>query len=495
MNRFLDVVPLVLTPLTPIHIGCGEDFEPTNYIIDGGVLYHFEPSSLDLGQADRVRLFQAVGKTGVDAILDVQRFFHQRSGMCRQANRLTVQVSAGVAERYNGVGKISQREADGRKIINQLAIERTAHHPHTGKAYLPGSSLKGSLRTGWLNDLDRGPTIPCDEKGPRRDAASEAEAALLGGNFSSDPFRLVDVVDASGAELRTRVLLAVNRRKRRRQDRSERSRQDLSVCREAIAGGQFRALQGELRFLRAPDGALAGNFPTPSKQIVDFATLARACNAFYGRQLSSDLDLLERLSVGQWIKPFRDMIKSLQPLLDQRRAMLVRVGRHSGAESVTLERRRCIRIMEGKNGSRWDRDATTIWLAADSESGSADMLPFGWLLVEPANTPAPETLKRWCDGETRRFTRPAPSPEPAREGSGAAASNEVVWRKAQLRYNKGNGTLTATGPGNAQCYAHAPRGEEILSGLPQELQQKVRANQFVRVVARVRGAELIGVEP
>jgi CRISPR-associated protein Csm5 len=38
MNRFLDVIPLALTPLTPIHIGCGEDFEPTNYVIDVTVI-------------------------------------------------------------------------------------------------------------------------------------------------------------------------------------------------------------------------------------------------------------------------------------------------------------------------------------------------------------------------------------------------------------------------------------------------------------------------
>ncbi len=49
MNTFLKTYRLALTPLSPIHIGCGEDFEPTNYLIDddgksGPVLYGFDPS-------------------------------------------------------------------------------------------------------------------------------------------------------------------------------------------------------------------------------------------------------------------------------------------------------------------------------------------------------------------------------------------------------------------------------------------------------------------
>lgn len=32
--KFLSTHRIALTPLSPIHIGCGETFEPTNYVID-----------------------------------------------------------------------------------------------------------------------------------------------------------------------------------------------------------------------------------------------------------------------------------------------------------------------------------------------------------------------------------------------------------------------------------------------------------------------------
>jgi len=74
------------------------------------------------------------------------------------------------------------------------------------------------------------------------------------------------------------------------------------------------------------------------------------------------------------------------------------------------------------------------------------------------------------------------------------ATAETTWERARLKFNAGNGTLTAVGPGNAEANALAPRGQELLATLPAEVQRKVRANQFVRVTAKVRGSELIAIE-
>ena len=60
MKTNIQPTPLALTPLTPIHIGCGLDFEPTNYVIDDGVLYQFEPARAPLTKADRDALIAAV---------------------------------------------------------------------------------------------------------------------------------------------------------------------------------------------------------------------------------------------------------------------------------------------------------------------------------------------------------------------------------------------------------------------------------------------------
>jgi CRISPR-associated protein Csm5 len=405
MNRFTEIVPLVLTPLTPIHVGCGVDFEPTNYVIDDGILYPFEPTALSLNNGDRLLLMQHANRPGLDAILAVQQFFHGKRPECRRISRFGIPVAAGIAEWYEGrIGRVVQREGGGHGVGNELGIERTAHHLYSGRPYLPGSSLKGSARTGWLNDLDKGPPVRRDPRERPTENSSELEINLLGGSFSSDPFRLIQFADATGVNLKSRVVFAVARRKRPRPDAKEKN---LAVAREAIAGGQFRGAQGEIRFKARPASAGPGHAPHREKCIGDFVALARACNTFYRSRLEADFEVLAALGEAQWAGTFQSLKAALAPALDSGDAILLRVGRHSGAEAATLDRHRWIRIMEGPGKAHWAREATTIWVAAERADSRAGLRPFGWLLLERAdNLLANDALNRWCEQETSAAAAP-----------------------------------------------------------------------------------------
>jgi hypothetical protein len=121
--------------------------------------------------------------------------------------------------------------------------------------------------------------------------------------------------------------------------------------------------------------------------------------------LELDLEALTALGEAQWTDAFKSLVAALKPALDGGGAMLLRVGRHSGAESVTLDRHRWIRIMEGRGKAHWAPVATTIWLAADREDSRADLRPFGWLLIERAdNLLVDDQLRHWCEQETNAAT-------------------------------------------------------------------------------------------
>jgi CRISPR-associated protein Csm5 len=182
---------------------------------------------------------------------------------------------------------------------------------------------------------------------------------------------------------------------------------DLAVCLETISGAQLRGLRGEIRFERPPTSAESEKVPASDRQIGGFAALAKACNRFYLKRVEAELEVLRRLSAGPWLKAFEQIINSLAPTFSEGQVMLLKVGRHSGAESVTLDRLRWIQIRGGRGQSHWAREATTIWLAAEGEGSSADMRPFGWLLVERADTSTPEPLERWCKEEGERLRRSA----------------------------------------------------------------------------------------
>ena len=42
MNNFLQQEKCFITTLSPVHMGCGEDYYPTQYVIDDGTMYVFD---------------------------------------------------------------------------------------------------------------------------------------------------------------------------------------------------------------------------------------------------------------------------------------------------------------------------------------------------------------------------------------------------------------------------------------------------------------------
>lgn len=403
MNRFLHSIRLSLTPLSPIHIGCGEDFEPTNYVIDEGVLFHFDPARAPLSDGDRNALRSAANKKGDEAIRELQRFFYSRKSAFAAVAHNVVAVASGIAEKYeNRIGRVAQRESHGNVVINELTIERTAHL-HDGTPYVPGSSIKGAIRTAWLNGLNEGRPKQEDEK------AQAVEKRLLnsGAGFHTDPFRLLRIGDAVGNHLESRIVFSTNHKKAQpvvRPGQSE-TKQELAVRREVIEAGQYRALTTELSLIDLHGIPRSNKVPDATKRIPDFRTLARACNRFYLPRLEEQIKLLDtrRLAAPEWIKGMQQLIAQLRPRLDAGEIMLLRIGRHSGAESVTLDGIRWIYIKgkKGQQGRSSSSGGTTIWLAADRDNDRSGMRPFGWLLLEPSDIQPTPALQSWCASQPR----------------------------------------------------------------------------------------------
>jgi CRISPR-associated protein Csm5 len=401
--KTFDTTALCLTPLSPIHIGCGMDFEPTNYVIDEGVLYHFDPARAVLSDKDRTALMNALGKGGTDALQRVQKFFYDRRKTYAGAATSCISVAHGVAKLYaDRIGQIAQYEANGGRVTNQLEIERTAHHPHTGTPYLPGSSLKGSMRTAWLDYLNKGSGKPSEDRG-----AQDVEKRLLGGSFHTDPFRLVRLADAAGHGVAGKVYFSTNHKKRlvHNKDGVVVDAKGPSTRRESVVAGQYRAFSSEIRFDLLPGQNASDKMPRPDRQIEGFTELAQACNRYYLPRLARECQVLDerRFANPDWLRALNVLLQKLMPQLDAGQLMLLRVGRHSGAESVTLDGIRSIKIMAGKGMQpQYSPDgAKTLWLAAEHENDRSGLLPFGWPLIEPADAPEHPALKAWCEAQPK----------------------------------------------------------------------------------------------
>src|SRR3989338_5162220 len=196
--------------ISPVHIGCDDVYEPTNFVIDEKKQKLIEYDPLDfiksLSAEDRQKFTAICMQGNISSIVSIYKFIADRQVTGRE-----VEIATGLLSHYKRVKELSTYdEKKIRQELNQFTISRTAYNPHDNKPYIPGSSLKGSLRTAYLSRLakDKGVT-------KYKGKAKELEKELLGGEFSSDPFRMVKVSDfLPVGDVKTKVVYAVNKKKK-----------------------------------------------------------------------------------------------------------------------------------------------------------------------------------------------------------------------------------------------------------------------------------------
>jgi CRISPR-associated protein Csm5 len=395
---------LAITPLSPVHLGSGQDYEPTGYVIDDGALFEFDGLAAlsALPELERAKLGKILDGAPTQVMLrQVQGFFYSNRDRLIAASRRVVRVNPSVEAFYRDrIGQVAQRETGGREVQNRLEIERTAYNPVNGAPILAGSGLKGAIRTALLDGENRGNSLRQVEDrrrgGTRNENNQELQQRLFlyqAGKFELDPMRLVRLADAAPVApdaLATQVHFAVNRKKQPvtvggRLVDSQAEQRGLYQLLECLPPFQAQAFRSQLS-IQDTGGVESRHWPDSTLRF-DLQAIVAACNQFYRPILEQETQLLRErgfLNEG-WDESLQRLLQGPSgDALESNRAFLLRVGRHSGAESVTLNGVRDIKIMKGQ-GERPERlpAAKTLWLAAEEPGQQHGLLPFGWLLIEP----------------------------------------------------------------------------------------------------------------
>lgn len=433
MNNFLKTYRLALTPLSPIHIGCGEDFEPTNYVIDDGVLYGFDPSRAVLEPRQRDEL----SKLGLNAdLLGIQLFFRDNKQPFKISADVMIPVASGIAREYQQkLGKVVQRESSQRDVFNKLTVERAMSTGAARAPFIPGSSLKGAIRTTHLNDINGHKPL---QHGEDRDKGStKLEQRLYEEkDFDMSPMRLVKVGDLmSNADIHRSIVYAVMRRKRFVVDRDtgeEKQTQDnLATRKEVILQGQYRCLDGDLTLMQLGDTPESNKTPKRRLQPTDLKAIAKTSNAFHLPKLEEEIKLLgsRRFANEQWLSVTKKLLDGeLGAKLGSGDAFLVRLGRYGGAESKTLDGIRKIHIPQAKRiEDKYVASSHCIWLASNDAKARSDLLPFGWAVVEIDPEGDLPQLKTWCTEQSKD------RPDMAKiRQQFAAEKTDAIKRKTEL---------------------------------------------------------------
>ncbi|RLA08821.1 MAG: hypothetical protein DRQ51_01340 [Gammaproteobacteria bacterium] len=422
--KTFDTHNIKITALSPIHIGANLDFNPTNYIIENEVLYSFDTFSLMniLNLREKEELDKIVSSVGDKALLGVQKFFKNQTTKIINISNFQIPVSTGINELYNKrIGQAAQKESNNKerkqkKVINALELERTAFNPYDNLPIIAGSSFKGALRTAILDGLNQAEPLKNEKESNQK--LQERLLNYKGGqNMHQDPFRLIQISDNSYQKTTTEIdnsattiNFAINKKNKRSKITVTKA-SDMAQQFESITVFNYQAFAGSINIqnLTSIKNTHQDKIPQHSWNINE---LAKFANDFYKPILIEELKMLEDLNYqnqdNKWLSAIQKILQLMDEQIKNNQAFLIRIGRHSGAESVTLNGARAgkIKIQTPKEMDDIMADKpTTIWLASDQAKNNYNLIPFGWALVQIDNESIDENISKLCQNYHQDYRR------------------------------------------------------------------------------------------
>ncbi|MEJ5299606.1 MAG: type III-A CRISPR-associated RAMP protein Csm5 [Thermodesulforhabdaceae bacterium] len=363
----LDVRECYIKILTPLHVGCGEFYEPFSFTVDTSrkeiLILDFGPLLRAMDSKLRSDFSNICRKGTIESLLEMYKFLRrlgERKDIINKEGVVSrkIQVSQEFVKHYEEVvegGKTNRRpdnynrhidpRINAQRVITNFAIGRTAFETREKELpIIPGSSIKGAIRTAVLNLWRHNAA----NKRYSVDQNKDLERDILKGSFHTDPFSLVKVSDFLPVEEpRVKIVYAVNVKK----GSGKGGRGPYQIL-EVVLQGKFK---GKITIMEPQNGR-------DVKQPLGFEDLKGSLREFYKKEFDRELNELKSCGIEVSIPKIS--------------GFLIRIGRHSGAECVTIEGFRKIKIM-GKSPSYLDH-ATTLWLASDDRRRPLGARPFGW---------------------------------------------------------------------------------------------------------------------
>ena len=345
--------------ISPIHVGCDEFYEPTGFVLDenGQQMIVFDPLSFisQMEDADKAEFSQICAKGTIASILEIYKFMQNKTAEGR-----VVDICPDFLRHYKQTLSLPMRnQREIQQNLNSFAIPRTAFRSVDKRPYIPGSAIKGTLRTAYLNLMEGEKEL--SKKGKERNARNLEQRLIEYDGIPTDPFRMVKVSDFMPVgETRTRIVYGVNKKK----EPSDREARGLPLIFEVIPSGSVFV------------GTIATDPPLPGSGIrkpISMERLLDSSTSFYTSEKEREENELANIGV--------QVISNDGKFQDQKSSFFMRVGRHSGAESVTIEGHRDIFIMGKRGEKKHLNHATTLWLTSETRkpvSGN-NLQPFGWV--------------------------------------------------------------------------------------------------------------------
>lgn len=349
-------IPFELEALTPIHIGSGEDFSPLGYVVREPAEGKYEAWLIDAAawladNADNADMGKALEAGDMAAL----------RGLLNKRPHLEDYILARIAiSRELGLELLRKRNS----LDSRAEIMAFARNPFTHMPYVPGSSLKGAIRTALIDHLNErrkggGNLLQAATDGKY----NEILKGMLGGigDNALAALKIGDIALPPGAtSIREAIGVGLGSDKTMPKTPCE------TLDPESV---KVRRICGKM-LLASSDGAPRIAFPNDPS--ISAAEIWRLCNAFYKKRFNAEFDKF-------YTKPHLAVArKLLEPIssridgIDEDREMLLRLGRYSHIECVTIS---------GARARKPKGCGNTRTLAGKT-------LPFGWVILRQCSRDA-----------------------------------------------------------------------------------------------------------
>ncbi len=380
---------LTIEPITPVHIGTGDELTPLDYTVNSKLgKLNFERNMYLKFSSDRIlnrliesgntRLVTQFENASVQGNMkELQRFFQENFSSIDDLD-YPCEVTKGFANRYSA--------NQGKDPYDNAAKVYPIYRPEGLKTpVIPGSSLKGAIRTAVLNSIlyhisdEEYKALKDDFDRFRNDKdKSKFEARLqkvLLGSYTDakdDPFRAVQIADCIFPAKNSQIAGELYNVSLNPKDEKIESL-GIQILAEAIKGLLLGASAKAETTLLIDTDLLGTN---QIKKKISAQEIVKSCNEFFEEQfylefkkfyeeaIDDSCDLIDKLS---------DIITEIKEKNDS--SFVVRVGRWSQVEFVTIDDRvfRNPKTPRGKDGKPkgWGGTRTLF-------DYNGQYLPMGW---------------------------------------------------------------------------------------------------------------------
>jgi CRISPR-associated protein Csm5 len=297
--------------LSPLHIGSGTEINPLSYIIDAGRLYGISFDKFVYSMSPEIR-------DSFEKLIDKGNFVEIRKFVAVNIDKVKdIIFSIEVSPQVESLYKTKMLDIENQLLINPFIRTEGDSIP-----LMPGSSIKGAIRTAIISELAKNSDLP-----KPRDAREEYgfESIVLGfKDGKDDPFRGIRVRDKFLQRGET-IVREVKNVSRKKGGLEANNIQIICEVTHALVTRKGVSFETEMFF---DDELYSTKFLSRTFSIEQ---VINSCKNFYKDKMEQEH---KKFYKGNEVEKISDKLLSI-PYDDK--SFPLRLGRFSGVESITLD--------------------------------------------------------------------------------------------------------------------------------------------------------------